>query len=71
MPIYQLTIHATPDSETETLQFIASNTAMAVTVANRYPAQFPAELWSDGKRLCYLHYDEPAGSWMMVDYEEE
>jgi hypothetical protein len=67
MPLYQLTLQPTPQSVSETLQFIAGDLSSALTFANRYPSPVPAELWSDGRRVCLLVHDEKAGSWVVAD----
>jgi len=67
MPLYQLTMQPTPQSAPETLQFIAGDVPSALTFANRYPSPVPAELWSDGRRVCRLEYDENTGSWVAAD----
>lgn len=67
MPLYQLTMQPTPQSAPETLQFIAGDVPSALTFANRFPSPVPAELWSDGRRICRLVYNKQAGSWVVTD----
>lgn len=67
MPLYQLTMQPTPQSAPETLQFIAGDVPSALTFANRYTSTVPAELWSDGRRVCRLVHDENTGSWVVAD----
>lgn len=71
MPLFQLTMQPTPQCAPETLQFIAGDVANAITFANRYTSTIPAELWSDGRRVCRLEYDEPTGSWVVADQAEK
>lgn len=66
MPLYQLTLPTNSQSDIETLQFIAGDVNSAITFANRYSSTHPAELWSDGRRICRLQYDEAAGTWSVA-----
>lgn len=67
MPLYQLTMQSTPQSAPETLQFIAGDVPSALTFANRHTSSVPAELWSEGRRVCRLELDEKTGSWVVAD----
>lgn len=71
MPLYQLTMQPTPQSAPETLQFIAGDVPSALTFANRYTSPIPAELWSDGRRVCRLVHDDSTGSWVVADPGEK
>lgn len=67
MPLYQLTMQLSPQSAPETLQFIAGDVPSALMFANRYSSPMPAELWSDGRRVCQLMHDENTGLWVVAD----
>ena len=67
MPLYQLTMQPAPQSAPETLQFIEGDVPSALTFANQYSSLMPAELWSDGRRVCQLIHDEKTGLWVVAD----
>lgn len=71
MPLYQLTMQATPQSAPETLQFIAGDVQSALTFVNHYTSPVPAELWSEGRHVCRLDYDKQSGSWGIADPAEK
>ncbi len=70
MPLYQLTMQSSPQSAPETLQFIAGDVSSALTFANRHASSLPAELWSDGRRVCWLEYDEESAAWVVAGSTE-